>query len=421
MNLSNIFIFMVALMIILICLCNKRYSQKGGMMQWMGWTTTEEPRHEPPSAVAVKEPRHEPTSAVVDDLLITEHCCGDRPTQFPRKMSGCEDAGHTGIALATRAAESAVGEIGSSFDGVVSIKRQSRRPSPDIKSEVYYTGDLTIADHDPIITTVDGNIFMISHNIEGLCKYKISEYKGDSQIFLQRLRNYGMFLVKLKELIGDYRGLVFVYQELVLQERVDQQGMKNQANELLTQLATSIQDVFGILSVNTRTHYDDYTGGVVVVSRDNQINLTNILEVRRRGDQTQDKKSNIYELKYTFEEMDYTTYLCNIHLKAHLRASFTGVTWWVPGMIMTPMEGIHDREIVYILESLYSVTERFNKLDSYSNILLMGDFNNPTSKLNLIKNNISKVTGDVGVSDVEYVSRNVRDLGPSTYEEYVLV
>jgi hypothetical protein len=348
----------------------------------------------------------------IDNLVIVEEfCCGKTPTQFAKRMYGCEDKSHD---IASYTGKE------NSFDGIVKISKQLRAKSNIEEGIIKYILPLgegtpdekVVSDHNGICMPLTFNLGhstnftsnIISFNLEGLCRQEIDTTQSlfDDKLLLLR--------AILRPFIIE--GTIIVCQEIVLQKYkkdTDKQltFLIDSGNKILTELRK--------LNPNLSFVNDTFTGGIYYDSTIWEIQGIKTIKRRLPDSPELNKFSNAY--LFRLKHRDIKLWITNIHLKApddvysltsdtvkDITSSAKGAASWawsfVPQIrtppIYEPASSVATEYDAMTLSHIFELNNIIDKLfitgELISNdipIYLCGDFNDRTLKQILVQRAIT--------------------------------
>jgi hypothetical protein len=201
-------------------------------------------------------------------MYIKKYCC-NKNTHYANKMKNCESTLHT-----------IAGYISpnNSIDHIVTLETN---PSIVVSNETILNSLIT--DHKPIFCKVN-NIPILSWNIEGLCNIP-----SETHTRFIRIKNV------LSEIHKQYPSVIFMFQELFLQDRLTKNNDK-----------MGIERLQSLFHHSNYTYiYDGYTGGVIIPT---YLYYKNIQLIERKES---NKKCMVLYIRAS-----QPFYLINMHLKA---------------------------------------------------------------------------------------------------------
>lgn len=337
-----------------------------------------------------------PEEPLQENIVVQQRCC-DRPTQFPARMRHCESKTHTTGALLSIGA-SYLSEQNSNLDGIVEIRNATNVTSePTFEGIKYLDNDNPyISDHNGISlylsvnssTKSPMNFNIISCNLEGLCRTTESD------------RKYRIGLIKdyFKDFI--MKGTIMICQEIVLQilaksklslPRIAKPD-EEEEDETFSLVGIAEErkwvDIAGeeignqLQTLNSDFIFksDSYTGGIFYDSSVWRLEKT--IDISRLYNKKLESKfSNAYLFSCISTRCIF--WVVNIHLKAFPPGSTEHTLDFIRGG--DNVNTAHIIELSNIIGKLL-VESTFGRIPIY----LCGDYNNNSPKLILVEKAIEE-------------------------------
>jgi hypothetical protein len=370
-------------------------------------------------------------------------------TQFPLRMISCEDAIHDLASIGANLLQTLpkkfinnkIKELGepSSFDAIIKIENL-------INNSNYYDGDFEtiqkknhISDHDGIVLKLNEKkntssikpkyINIISFNLEGLCRQNFT--KNDElyidPTFAQRLE---LLDIHLRKYIDRNQSFILVCQEIVLQNRVNNENHLYFLNDSCFKILEKLQEIRGQIDIIMKN--DEYTSGIFYsndISIDKKIKIERY-EKKKSDDKTNDSskgsssissssssfKTNIIPLRkkisnvvirnkqneITEEKLKDTVSSSsnNNQLKKKSNAYLINNDFWIVNIHLkaSASKNQHIKELTNIIDRVFIENKNI-----FKNVYLIGDFNHNNIETNTIENLVKSAINESKILKTEQI------------------